>query len=273
MTLKKSFWLLILVTFLVFTSFTSAKLFAATSYSDIEGRQIDYQIEGKPFSGYLALPKGSNKVPSVLVVHEWWGHNEYARYRARELAKLGYAAFALDVYGDGKTAYDPKHAEHLMLGAIDSGKIQQRFETALQVLQSEPRVDKDKIAAIGYCFGGSVVLTMALLDEPLKAVVSFHGAFALIPAIQPTRVKTNVLILHGSEDKFAPIDLVKKFETKLKAVHAAYQVVIYPGAKHGFTDPDANRIAEMHGAPVGYNPDADAKSWLAMQKLFTATLR
>ena len=272
MTFKKSLWVLVIVTFLAFTGFANAKLFATASYSNIEGRQVDYQVEGKSFSGYLALPKGSNKVPGVLVVHEWWGHNEYARYRARELAKLGYAAFALDVYGDGRTAYDPMHAERLMLGAINSGKIQQRFESALQVLQSEPRVDKDKIAAVGYCFGGSVVLTMALLDEPLKAIVSFHGAFAQIPDIQPTKVKADILILHGSEDKFAPIALVKKFEAKLKAADAKYQVVIYPGAKHGFTDPDANRVAEMHQAPVGYDPDADAKSWSAMQDLFKKDL-
>lgn len=251
-------------------TFISVATLAATP--KIETREINYKVNGATFKGFLALPEGKNKVPGVLVIHEWWGHNEYARKRARMLAELGYAAFALDMYGEGKSTNDPKVAGHMMNETISSGQIKARFDGAMKVLKDEPRVEQDKIAAIGYCFGGNVVLSMAEASEPLKAVVSFHGSYPAHAELKKGSVKSEVLVLHGAEDQFTTKEALEQLKKDLDAAGAKYKVVIYPGAKHAFSDPESSAKGEMHHIPIGYNKEADLKSWDEMKKLFKKTL-
>lgn len=244
----------------------------ASAETKVITKEISYQINGQPFKGFLAMPEGTNKVSGVLVVHEWWGHNEYTRKRAKMLAELGYAAFALDMYGNGKSADNPKDAGALAGDAMKSGQIRARFEGAMKALKDEPRVDQSKLAAIGYCFGGNVVLSMAEAGEPLKAAVSFHGSLPKGEDIKKNSVKANVLILHGGADEFVSTDAVKKYEGELKAANANVKVVVYPGAKHAFTNPDASQMGEMHKIPIAYDKSADEKSWSEMKSLFKKVL-
>lgn len=243
-----------------------------TKKPEIITKELEYTVNSAPFKGYLAMPAGEEKVPGVLVIHEWWGHNEYARKRARMLAEMGYAAFALDMYGKDKHAEDPTHAKHLMEEAIQSGELKARFDGALKVLKEEPRVIQDKLAAIGYCFGGNVVLTMAELGEDLKAVVSFHGALPAPAELKPNSIKPDVLVLHGDADQFVSKEAVEKFKEDMKKAEAKFKFVSYPNAKHGFTDPESSKRSEMHHIPVGYNKAADEKSWAEMKKLFKKVL-
>ena len=258
-----------------FLVLTSSVLAGASSFgqeSGIEEREMEYRIDGAPFKGFVALPKGNTPVPGVVVIHEWWGHNEYARKRARQLAELGYAAFALDMYGGGKTADEPQGAQKLMTEAFASGQIQARFDGAVRILKSEPRVDQTRIAAIGYCFGGNVVLSMARAGEPLNAVVSFHGSLPATAILKRNSVKAAVLVLHGGEDQFVSPESVQQFKNEMTAANANYKFIVYPGAKHGFTDADNSERGERHHIPIGYNKEADQQSWSEMKALFKRTL-
>ena len=262
-----------------FLLLTSTVLTGASSFGQtagIEEREMEYRIDGAPFKGFIALPggigKGKGKAPGVVVIHEWWGHNEYARKRARQLAEMGYAAFALDMYGSGKTANEPQGAQALMTEAFASGQIQARFDGALRILKSEPRVDQDRMAAIGYCFGGNVVLSMAQVGEPLKAVVSFHGSLPAPVILKKNSVKAEVLVLHGGEDEFVSPQAIQQFKNQMTAANANYKFIVYPGAKHGFTDADNSERGERHHIPIGYNKEADQKSWTEMKALFKRTL-
>ena len=258
-----------------FLVLSSSVLAGASSFAQgagIEEREMEYRIDGAPFKGFVALPKGKGKAPGVVVIHEWWGHNEYARKRARQLAELGYAAFALDMYGSGKTADDPQGAQKLMTEAFASGQIQPRFDGALRILKSEPRVNQKRIAAIGYCFGGNVVLSMARAGEPLNAVVSFHGSLPAPATLKKNSVTAEVLVLHGGEDAFVSPEAVQQFKSEMTAANANYKFIVYPGAKHGFTDEDNSERGERHHIPIGYNSEADQRSWGEMKALFARTL-
>jgi dienelactone hydrolase len=207
----------------------------------------------------------------VVVVHEWWGHNEHARNQAKRLAEAGYVGFALDMYGKGKVATHPKDAEALMKEATkDPAVMTARFNAALEQLKRDPHVDPEKIAAIGYCFGGSVVLGMARSGADLDAVVSFHGALATENPAQRGNVKARVLVLAGGADPMVPPEQVAGFTREMKAAGAKFEVVSYPGAKHSFTNPDADK-AGMEA--LAYNAEADKKSWAAMRKLFEQIFR
>lgn len=258
--------------FLMLTSSVLAGASNSGHAAGIEERDMEYRIDGAPFKGFVALPQGKDQVPGVVVIHEWWGHNEYARRRARQLAELGYAAFALDMYGSGRTADEPKGAQELMTKAFASGQIQARFDGALRILKSEPRVDRERIAAIGYCFGGNVVLSMARAGEPLNAVVSFHGSLPEPAALTKNSVKAEVLVLHGGEDAFVSPEAVRQFKSEMAAANANFRFIVYPGAKHGFTDADNSERGTRHHIPIGYNREADQQSWGEMKALFKRTL-
>jgi dienelactone hydrolase len=258
--------------FLVLTTSVLAGASSSGKAAGIEERDMEYRIDGAPFKGFVALPQGKGKIPGVVVIHEWWGHNEYARRRARQLAELGYAAFALDMYGSGRTADEPKGAQELMTEAFASGQIQARFDGALRVLKSEPRVDHERIAAIGYCFGGNVVLTMARAGEPLNAVVSFHGSLPEPATLRRNSVRAEVLVLHGGEDAFVSAEAVQQFKNEMAAANANYRFIVYRGAKHGFTDADNSERGARHHIPIGYNREADQQSWDEMKALFKRSL-
>ena len=239
----------------------------------IIGEQIIYKSGDLTMQGYLAYDDTiSGKRPGILVVHEWWGQNEYARERARMLAELGYTAFAVDMYGDGKQAEHPDEAGKFAAEVRQNmPAATQRFQAAMQILQQHPTVDAEHIAAIGYCFGGGVVLEMARQGLDLDAVVSFHGSLATESPVAPGKVKARILVCSGADDKLVPPEQVEIFQREMKAAGVDYTLISYPGAKHSFTNPGADIYAEKFNIPVGYNHEADKKSWQDMQDFLKAT--
>lgn len=241
---------------------------SAVAKPDIEGKEVSYRATGVEMKGYLAYDKGvTGKRPGVLVVHEWWGHNEYARKRARMLAEMGYTALAVDMYGEGKQATHPddagKFSSELMKN-FDTAKA--RFIAAMDFLKEQPTVDPGRIAAIGYCFGGGIVLNMARQGVDLKGVASFHGSLAAIKPAQQGAVKAKILVLHGADDKFVTPEQIEAFKQEMKNAGADFQFIEYPGAIHSFTNPDADEYARKFNLPLGYNAEADKKSWEELRK-------
>ncbi|MBI5657023.1 MAG: dienelactone hydrolase family protein [Geobacter sp.] len=244
---------------------------AAPAKPQIEGKTVEYRAGDTLLKGYLATDTAlKGKRPGVLVVHEWWGLNDYARNRARMLAELGYVALAVDMFGDGKQAMHPDEAG-AFAGAVmkhfETGKA--RFNAALELLRQQPDVDPTRIAAIGYCFGGGVVLNMARQGADLKGVASFHGSLAAVQPAEKGAVKAKILVLTGADDTMVPPGQVAAFNAEMQAAGADFQVISYPGAKHSFTNPDADRIAKEFKLPIAYNAAADKASWEELQKFFS----
>ena len=233
---------------------------------------ILYETNGVSMRGYVAYPnelKEGEKRPGILVVHEWWGQNEYARHRARKLAKLGYVAMAIDMYGDGKVAAHPKEAGVFSKAAKENfTEFKQKFIKALIVLQKNPRVDSNQTAAIGYCFGGYTVLNMAMLNLGLKGVVSFHGSLNGVKPPVNRPVTTQVLVCHGEADDFISKEDIEAFKKMMTSHQINYQFKSYQGAKHSFTNPMADEAAKKFGIGVAYNEDADKASWEEMKAFF-----
>lgn len=236
----------------------------------IETEEVSYSTEdGLTMTGYLAKPAISKgTVPGVLVVHEWWGHNEYARKRAEMLAEMGYAALAVDMYGNGKQAGHPEDAQKFamsVMGNLDSA--QARFDMAMKTLQQKAPIDSTKIAAIGYCFGGSVVLTMANLGKPLAGVVSFHGGLQL-PAQPEEGLNTKYLVLNGQADPFVAEEHKTAFKSAMDEAGLVYEFIEYPDAVHAFTNPGADSLGQKFNLPLAYQAEADSASWEKMQDFF-----
>lgn len=247
-------------------------LFAISGFSHaaLVEQQIDYKEGDTTLKGFIVYDEAvKGKRPGVLVVHEWWGHNEYARERARKLAKLGYVALAVDMYGDGKTADHPEDAQKFyneIMQNMPLGKA--RFLAALKTLNSHSAVDGDKIAAIGYCFGGSIVLEMAREGIDLDGVVSFHGALSTSTPAQTNTVKAKVLVAHGGADPFIPGEQILGFIDEMNKAGVDYQFEIYSNAKHAFTNPGADKFGAKFNLPLEYNKQADMASWDEMQRFF-----
>ncbi|GAA4808566.1 dienelactone hydrolase family protein [Litoribaculum gwangyangense] len=241
---------------------------------NVEGTEVSYSTDSTQMKGYMAYDKNlEGKRPGVIVVHEWWGHNDYTRKRADMLAELGYTAIAIDMYGDGKQAAHPEDAgkfSGMVMKNIDVAKA--RFDAALNVLKNNPSVDSTKIAAIGYCFGGSVVLTMANAGEDLDAVAAFHSGVQL-PIMPNNKLKAKVLVANGADDPFVSPESVANFKKAMDSIHADYKYVAYDGAKHAYTSKGATALGEKFGLPLEYNAEADAKSWEALQNLLTETFK
>jgi dienelactone hydrolase len=209
----------------------------------------------------------SGKRPGVLVVPEWWGLNDYPRMRSKMLAQLGYVAMAVDIYGDGKVTADPKQAGAWAdaLEAGDRAELRARIAAALARLKSDPHVDPSKTAAIGYCFGGSTVLELARSGAEVNGVVSFHGHYDTADPAKPGGVKARILACHGADDPFQSPAQIQAFEDEMRKARADWQLNIYSGAKHSFTNPNAGKY---HVAALAYNAEADHRSWQAMQDFF-----
>jgi dienelactone hydrolase len=242
----------------------------STVAAEVKTKVIEYRQGDTALQGLLAWNDVvAGQRPGVLVVHEWWGHNEHARTQARRLAEAGYVGFALDMYGKGKVATHPKDAEAFMTEATkDPAVIFARFNAALAQLKQDPHVDPDKIGAIGYCFGGAVVLAMARAGADLDAVATFHGSLAHhgahhAPAAtgDKGRIKARILVLTGGADPMIPSQEVEAFKLEMTAAGARFEVVSYPGARHSFTNPDADK-AGMDA--LAYDADADRQSWAAL---------
>jgi dienelactone hydrolase len=244
---------------------------APASYAAVQSRVVQYEANGVPLQGYIAWDDAAKgKRPGVVVVHEWWGHNAHARHAADKLASAGYVAFALDMYGNGKVTTHPDSAQAFVAEAMkDAAAIPARFDAALALLKADAHVDASRIGAIGYCFGGAVVLGMARAGEDLKAVGTFHGALQTQHLAEPGKVKAKLLIQTGAADPMVPADAVAAFEKEMKAAGANFRVISYPGAKHSFTNPRADSA----GVPgLAYNAAADQKSWAELLKFFKKEL-
>lgn len=258
---------------LVSLLFTCLAVFADSSMPespDIKTQSVTYIIDGQEFTGYYAYDANqTGKHPGVLVVHEWWGQNEYARKRAADLAKAGYPAFALDMYGSGKVAEHPDEATAFMQATFEkAGIIPQRFDAAMDWLKQQPQVDSEHIAAIGYCYGGGVVLGMARAGKDLDAVASFHGSLATGTPAKPGEVKARVAVFTGAEDPMVPPEQIQAFKQEMQNAGVEYTLKSYPGAVHSFTNPGATAVGEKTGMPLAYDAEADTDSWQAMLDLF-----
>jgi len=229
----------------------------------IEGKTVEYASQGVTFKGYLAYDENlKGKRPGVLVVHEWWGLNDYARRRAQMLAELGYTALAVDMYGDGKTAMHPDDAGKFSSELMKNFDVAKgRFMAAIEFLKQQPTVDPTRIAAIGYCFGGGVVLNMARQGVDLKGVASFHGSLSAVKPAAPGMVRAKVLVLHGADDKFIKPEEIEAFKKEMSEAGVDYMFISYPGVLHSFTNPDADALGRKFALPLAYNADADKKSW------------
>jgi dienelactone hydrolase len=244
---------------------------AGAAVAKVESRVVDYEIGGAALQGFLAWDDAATgKHAGVLVSHEWWGHNEHARRQAQRLAEAGYVAFALDMFGKGKVTTHPADAKELVAEVNrDPATARARFDAALALLRADPHVDAAHVAVVGYCFGGTTALNMALAGADVSAVVAIHAGLQLTAPEPPVPVRARVLILTGGADPMAPPERVQAAEKQLTAAGASVKVVTFPNAKHGFTNVDADKA----GVPsLGYDADADQKSFAEMQAFLKQTL-
>lgn len=254
-------------------------LLTTMSHAAIKTETVEYRLGDVTMKGILAYDdaaKADEKRPGVLVCHEWWGCNDYSEMRARKLAELGYVAFALDVYGDGKTTTTASEAS-AMLGKVmaDRKALRERAAAGLKVLAENKRTDPSRLAAIGYCMGGTVALELARSGLPhtanLKAIVCFHTSTIAADSPGDNRnIKGQVLICHGEADTFVKQEQIDGFKKQMADAGVKYTFESYPGAVHAFTNPGADKFG-IDG--VKYQEAADRKSWEAMKTLFASTLK
>ena len=235
----------------------------------IKEDSINYRIGGTNFKGFIVYDSANkNKRPAVLVVPEWWGLNDYPRKRAKQLAELGYIAMAVDMYGEGKTAADPKEAQALATPFYtDPTLTKTRLDAALNKLKEYPETDTANVAAIGYCYGGFVVLNAAKLGADLKGVVSFHGNLSGVP-VNKQLLKSKILVCHGEADQFVKKEEVDAFKHSMDSAGVDYTFKSYPNATHAFTNPDATANGKKFNMPIAYNAAADTASWNDMKAFF-----
>ena len=255
-------------------------LSANVARAGLHTEPIEYKHGDVVLEGYLAYDDSTqDKRPGVLVVHEWTGHNPYVRKRAEQVAGLGYVAFALDMYGKGVQAKDAKEAAQLastykndrkLMRARANAGLEMVEETLLGHLRKQPLVDTERLAAIGYCFGGTTVLELARGGADLAGVVSFHGDLATPTPEDARNIKGKVLALHGADDPFVPPAVVAAFEEEMRKGAVDWQLVKYGGAVHSFTNPGAGNDNSRGAA---YNEKADHRSWEAMKVFFAEILK
>ncbi len=241
---------------------------AAAAHAEIKTQEIEYKQGETTLMGFVAYDDAkADKRPGVLVIHEWWGHNEHARNQAKRLAEAGYVGFALDMYGKGKVATHPKDAMAFMEEATkDFAVAKARFDAGLAELKKQPQVDPEKIAIVGYCFGGGVALHMARGGVDVDAISTFHASLANMgPPAEKGAIKPKIQVHTGADDPMVNKAQVDAFKKEMKAAGGKVDVISYKGAKHSFTNPDADKV----GMPaLAYDAAADKKSWDATMKFF-----
>ena len=249
----------ILLGFLLTVFFTSGAI------SQIQTDVVEYKHDKAVLEGYISYDKAAKGPrPGILVVHEWYGVNEYVKKRAEQLAQLGYVAFVVDMYGKGIRPTTPQEC------GIQAGKyrndrplMRARVKAGLDEFKKNKMVDPKRIAAIGYCFGGSVVLELARSGVDIAGVVSFHGGLDTPTPEDAKNIKAKVLVCHGGDDPHITMVAVTAFHDEMSNAKVDYQVIIYGGAVHSFTNPDAGNDPSKGAA---YNPNADKRSWEAMKQ-------
>lgn len=240
-------------------------------------KPVAYEHAGVKLEGYLAYDDAKvtagKKAPGVLVMPEWWGLTEYPKHRAEQLARLGYVAFAADMYGAGVTTADPKKAGELAGQFYGRPLMAERAAAGLAQLLATGLVETDHVAAIGYCFGGATAQALAYSGAPLAGIVSFHGS--LIPASAEAAAKNHakILICHGAVDPFISAEEIAAFMKGMNDGKFDYQFVSYAGAVHAFSNPGADQIAKATGLPIAYNEAADKRSWTHMKGFFHEIFR
>ena len=243
-------------------------LFAAFGFAQakVVTKEIAYEQGGQKLEGYLAYDDAkAGPRPGVLVIHEWWGLNDYVKSRTRQLAEMGYVAFAADMYGDHKVTRDPKQAQEWSSAIGKGGLMAPRSKAGLDVLRQQSQTDKSRLAAIGFCFGGSTVLQLAYSGEPVQATVTFHGGLMAPQESQLAGIKSPILILHGAEDTFIKPETIDQVRTSLDKAKVDWYMVTYANAVHAFTNPDADSF-KIPG--IGYNEKAARRSWDEMRRFF-----
>lgn len=257
---------------LLFTACNQSKEKTVTEEVNIKGSEISYTTDDITMNGYIAYDESSDKKrPGILVVHEWWGHNEYTRKRADMLAELGYVAIAVDMYGNGKQADHPEDAQKFssnVMGNFEDAKA--RFNAAIETLKKNPNVDGEKIGAIGYCFGGSVILSMANAGVDLDGVAAFHAGLQL-PVMPKDTLRSRVLVMNGADDPFVTQEQIANFTGAMESANSDFQFINYEGAVHAFTNPGATELGEKFELPLAYNAEADSASWQEMKAFFNTT--
>ena len=240
----------------------------------IQTREIQYTApDGTTLVGYFAAPENANNVAGVLVAPEWWGRNSYTEQRARELAEQGYAALAIDMYGDKKSTTTASQANEWMTQTFQQPTtIIERATAALETLKAQPEVDTNKLAGIGFCYGGKVMLDLARSGAALQAVATFRAALAANTPAEKNKVQAEILVLHGELDSMVTLDDVAKFRAEMHNAQVEHQVMIFKDAKHGFSNPQADERAKANGVDLGYNPQAEAESLEAMYALLARRL-
>lgn len=239
-------------------------------HAKIIEKSVDYQHNGMTMKGYLAYDDAkAGPRPGVLVVHEWWGLNDYIRQRARQLAQMGYIAFAPDMYGNGKTTRDPKEAGALSGDVRQKGELAPRAKAGLEILRKQANLDAKHIGAMGFCFGGSTVLALAYSGEPLSGVVTFHGSLFVPDEKQRTQIKSPILILHGEQDAFIKPETISELKKVLDQSKVDWYMVTYAHAVHAFTNPDADSFKIPN---IAYDEKAAKRSWDEMSRFFEEQL-
>lgn len=235
---------------------------ATTKTYEIETKEIPYTYGKTKMIGYLAKPKTNEKRPGVLVVHEWWGQSEYPRQRAEMLAKQGYVAFAVDMYGDRKVLDHPKDAGAFAKKTMSNIKdTEGKFMSALSTLQSQESVDSERIAALGYCYGGGLVLEMARRGAPLDLVFVYHGSLVGQSKATDEKFQGQVFVFNGEADPMVTKEQVEAFGEEMNDAGVDYRFYSYKEAKHAFTNPNATEYGKKFNLPLAYNQEADKDSW------------
>ena len=235
---------------------------------NIKEDSVSYNLNGKNYIGFITYDANKEeKRPGILVVHEWWGLTDYTRTRAKQLAELGYIAMAVDMYGDGKTGDDPKTAQALATPFYkDPTLAKTRLDAAMKELKTYSQTDTTKMAAIGYCYGGFIVLNAAKLGANLNGVVSFHGDLSGV-SINKDLLKAKILVCHGEADQFVNPE-VAAFKKSMDSAGVDYTFKSYPNATHAFTNPAATEKGKKFNMPIEYNAAADSASWNDMKDFF-----
>jgi dienelactone hydrolase len=245
-------------------------LWAASAQAGLKTQEMDYTDGETTLKGYLAYDDtATGERPGILVVHEWWGLNDFVKERAEKLAQAGYVAFAVDMYGQGEVTTDPKEAARMAGHLRGKPLLRRRAKAGLEVLLARKGVDPAKVAAIGFCFGGTTVLELAFSGVDLAGVVSFHGGLVAPKPEDMDRIKAKILVLHGAEDGFVKPEAISAFQEAMIKAQVDWQMVFYGGAVHSFTNPGAG---DDKTKGLAFNPSAAERSWEHMKLFFAEIL-